>query len=1168
MLTDSNIRRLTAINSIESLLEFLREDLKWEIDDPDPDVAANEFTPEELGLKEEHIPKINAIYQIRPVTSQQPWGIFFIDFENKKLPITIMRRILNQLVIKKRGTSSVGKGWDTGDLLFMTTYGESGSDPDVAFAHFHTQEGDLPTLRVMEWHKEDNPAKLKSTYEALKTGLGWPPDTDNQAAWREQWKSPFRHKVGHTIKTAKALAEKLAELSKNIKEACQVQLDAETEKGQITKLYHAFKEALVHDLKPEDFADTFAQTITYGLFSAAVSRRAPEDKGSKSLTTETMAQLVPETSPFLKEVLETFLDVGGRKGGVDFDLLGVQDVVELLRSDETDMQAILADFGSKRENHDPVIHFYEDYLAAFNKKKKVERGVFYTPQPVVSYIVRSVHELLQTEFGLEDGLASTTTWGEMAEKNPNIEIPENTDPDDPFVVILDPATGTATFLVEVIDVIWNHLRQKWKTDPDTCVRMLRQQPGNFKTIDSFESFWNAYVPDHLLTRLFGYELMMAPYAIAHMKVGLKLGETGYNFASSQRVWICLTNALEPPTEVQARLTLDWEALAHEATAVNAVKEGKQFTIIIGNPPYAQYSMNMDDASKQHIQKFRFANGRRIRARNMLQLERNLNDDYVKFIGFSTALLPKDAGLIGMVTNRMYLESESLVGLREWVNRHFDKLWFLDLWGSSEESRRIERLQQDESVFDILQGVAICLLVKHNAESVSHHVSSQELIGSRNEKYLRLQNELCFADTGWLTITPSPDQWILHRNSDVQENDIISYTLPQIFPSYSTLVASNRDPLVVSFDKEEVITTVEAIRSYQGSNEAWANHFGITMKAGWNINSARSRLATFQDVRPLVTTIEYRPYDRRWIFFDSSLVWQTAPVVSKNIIDRPSNLILISLGKNRSETLGGQWVTETIADKSVVSTRDNASGFPLYVFKDGGDLGFDCDIALPNIDPSFVRHLGEVLKLSPSSPNVLPEEITPENILHYVYSVLHSLRYRTHFSTSIKEGFPPIPLAQAYQLFDSLATLGNQLVSTHLMKNPAIWTPTCDFFGANKQIGSVTWTPENLGTIWINSSGPMKKPQPEDSGFRPVSRDIWDFKIGGYQVCEKWLKDRGPKKGKPGRILTQEDIEHYQKIVAAISETIRIMKEIDEVIEQHGGWPGAFQTGNEPSPTTE
>ena len=326
------------------------------------------------------------------------------------------------------------------------------------------------------------------------------------------------------------------------------------------RLHKAFQTALIHDLSEADFADTYAQTITYGLLTAAISRTDMEGgQFGTALAADNVTEMVP-TNPFLREMLQTFLHADGNQGGINFDELGVQDVVELLRGDETDLPAILRNFGNRSPGEDPVIYFYEHFLNAYDKKLKIQRGVFYTPKPVVSYIVRGVHELLQKEFGIEDGLASTISWGEMIQRNPGIKIPEGVLPDSPFVQILDPATGTATFLVEVIEVIFKTLTNKWEKQHLSKSAQL--------------TAWNEYVPRNLLPRLYGYELMMAPYAIAHMKIGLKLYETGYHFENMERARVYLTNTLKPPSDDDKQMVFSFDvpALAHEAQAVNEVKE--------------------------------------------------------------------------------------------------------------------------------------------------------------------------------------------------------------------------------------------------------------------------------------------------------------------------------------------------------------------------------------------------------------------------------------------------------------------------------------------------------------------------------------------------------------------------------------------------------------------
>jgi predicted helicase len=751
----------------------------------------------------------------------------------------------------------------------------------------------------------------------------------------------------------------------------------------------AFQTALVHDLDEAGFADMYAQTIAYGLLSARITD--PERRSADDLASHM------RTNPFLKELMETFLHVGGRRGttggqGIDFDELGVSEVLDLM--DHANMEAVVCDFGDRNPQEDPVIHFYEHFLAAYDKKQKVSRGVFYTPRPVVSYIVRSVDELLRTEFGLEDGFADTTTWGEMVKRCPpsptgtggggeGLKIPDGTSPDQTFVQILDPATGTGTFLVEVIDLIHKTLVAKWKA-----------QGQSDKKIDAL---WNEYVPKHLLPRLHGYELLMAPYAIAHLKIGLKLYETGYRFGSDERARVFLTNALEPPTDIQFRITA-LPALAHEAQAVNEIKRKQRFTSVIGNPPYSQYSMNLNDEAKAHIEKFRYANGQRIRARNALQLERNLNDDYVKFLGFSSGLLPPSTGILGMITNRMYLDSESLVGLREWFATNFEQILVLDLWGSSEEARRVARLAEDENVFDILQGVAVSFFVRRRSTGGGPcRVVAREVVGKREEKYQLLVENLRLGESAWKKTRPSPEAWWLHRIMDSGPASR-EFTLSDIFPHFSTLVASNRDHLVVGMDPDIVLRNVAAVKTFQGANEELARQVNITLKAGWNITAARKKLKDIRDLSECIASIEYRPFDRRWIFFHPTLVWQTAPVISVNVMKDSPNRVLISLGKNRAETLNGQWVSNRLADKSVVSTRDNASGFPLYLHLADGGLRFSEETRLPNLSTDFLKHLSARLNVGQSGPFGLPNGVSPEQILHYIYALLFSPGYRSRYAT--------------------------------------------------------------------------------------------------------------------------------------------------------------------------
>ena len=419
----------------------------------------------------------------------------------------------------------------------------------------------------------------------------------------EQWRAAFSLRHREVITTSRDLSIRLAELARTIRERIKNVLKIETEEGRITKLMKVFQEALVHDLDAYGFADMYAQTIAYGLLSMRIDN--PQGKRTNDLT-EHM-----RTTPFLRNLMEAFLQVGDRRDKtgevqIDFDELGVAEVVELL--DNANMEAVIRDFGDSNPNEDPVIHFYELFLKEYDAKKRMQRGVFYTPRPVVSYIIRSVHELLRTEFGLNDGLADISTWGEIKERYTNLKIPEGVSIYQDFVQILDPAAGTGTFLVEVIDVIHKTLVRKWEA----------QGCGS----EQIGLLWNEYVPKHLLTRLHGYELLMAPYAIAHLKISLKLYETGYRFGSDERVRVYLTNALESKSMfADAGVANLYELLACEAYAVNEIKQKRRFTVIVGNPPYAIHSGNLSDSVRKIVGRYHYCAGEAIRERGALQFEK-------------------------------------------------------------------------------------------------------------------------------------------------------------------------------------------------------------------------------------------------------------------------------------------------------------------------------------------------------------------------------------------------------------------------------------------------------------------------------------------------------------------------------------------------------------------
>ncbi len=503
-MSDISAAQLARVTSFPKLIELLRDELDWPIKETHEfEEIVFEYDASDLGLKSDEIAKVREIHQLRPLVTGQTWGIFFISFEEKTVSVTVLRRILRALVVKKRADAQTPdrQAWHLNDLIFVTNFGRTG-EREIAFAHFSDTAGDLPVLNVLGWNARDTELKNEHVGHVLSTRLRWPDDPANQKVWRETWSAAFELRLGEVAKTSQDLARQLALLASNIRASANELLAAETDRGPMRQLLGAFRKNLIHDLDEDGFADMFAQTISYGLLAAKISRPGAD------LVADNLADMIPKTNPFLKELFANFLKIGGRdtRQAMDFDELGVRNVVDMLNVAK--MDAVLRDFGDRNPKEDPVIHFYELFLKEYDPKKRMQRGVFYTPRPVVNFIVRGVDEILRTEFGLPLGLADTTTWGELAARNDKIIVPKHVDAAQPFVQLLDPATGTGTFLVEVIDLIHKRMEQHWADQGRSAAEI--------------KAAWNAYVPAHLLPRLTAFELMMAPYAIAHMKVGLKL----------------------------------------------------------------------------------------------------------------------------------------------------------------------------------------------------------------------------------------------------------------------------------------------------------------------------------------------------------------------------------------------------------------------------------------------------------------------------------------------------------------------------------------------------------------------------------------------------------------------------------------------------------------------
>lgn len=1165
-MTDITAEELAKVNSFPRLVELLRDKLEWPIpDDYGLEDVVFEYEPRELGLKDEDAAKLREIHQLRPLVTNQPWGIFFLSFEDKTMSVTVLRRILRALVVSKRGESKGAEraAWDKSDLIFAANFGKSG-ERELAFVHFSdgAETGDLPVMKVLGWNAKDT--KLHNEYAAkmLTSRLAWPDDASDDTAWRKQWSSAFE--IGHrqVIRTSRDLALHLAGLATQIRARANELLEAEADDGPMRTMLEAFRKNLIHDLDEDGFADMFAQTICYGMLAAAISRE------SGALVADNMADMVPRTNPFLKELFANFLKLGGRdkRSNLDFDELGVRDVIEILQDKRTDMPAVLRDFGDRNPKEDPVIHFYELFLKEYDPAKRMQRGVFYTPRPVVNFIVRGVDEILRTEFDLPLGLADTTTWGELAARKDKITIPDHIDPDKPFVQILDPATGTGTFLVEVIELIHKRVVEHWK--------------GEGRSKAEIAEAWNEYVPAHLLPRLTAFELMMAPYAIAHMKVGLKLSETGYKFGSNERARIFLTNALEPPRDLDLEERMHSQALAHEADQANRAKDSAPITVVIGNPPYSVKSFNMGPWITQICELYK---------ENVRQEESQiqaLSNDYIKFLRIGQYHIDKSGlGIMSLITGHGYMLGTQPRDMRRALFRSFCEIRAINLNGSV---RRNDVGGVDEPVFEIMTGVGIGVFAK-TPRKLEPRATYESWEGSFDAKMDRLLSTSLDGMPA-SSVRGSKPNYYFWKAGDL-ESEYQSYIeIPQFFGTgnrakdkeiyWATGYSSRHDGFAISFSANEVLAKIRALADAEDFAEI-DDLYGVCGTKHWDFDDARkfAKGVVLDDVED----VYYRPFDFRCSILNENVIAELREKVMSNF-DGIENLALVSSRAVNDLKYRHVLVSEKPVDKIFLSskTSTNAYFFPIWLkqpdessgrrsnFNHSSGEKFADSISLfysDGIPRGEQQSMGKDYRYQKAEQiglldqpwdgrGDLEKDFGPRDLFDWIYAILHAPSYRSRYAEFLKSDFPRIPTPGSRALFVDLVPLGRELVALHLLKPdeaPVLKTPEIRFCGSGEARVAKGYPEYENGKVKINAS----------RWFEDVPKTTYEFHVGGYQPCEKWLKDRAAKGGKKqsdGRVLTDDDVLHYRRMVTALTETRRIMAEIDKVIETHGGWPGAFKVG--------
>lgn len=925
---------------------------------------------------------------------------------------------------------------------------------------------------------------------------------------------------GQTINSPATLARMMAAKARMMADVIAEALEQDAKSDETSELENylqGFREHLLHDLDKKTFADLYAQTLAYGMFAARLYDTTPE-----TFDRSEAARLLPKSNPFLRNLFTT---ISGER--LDARIIWIVDALaDIFRV--ADIADILKNFGKATQTADPFIHFYETFLSEYDPKLREINGVWYTPQAAVQFIVRATDHALKNHLDIPQGLRdnSKTTI--------KIQVPAakqtkgggrktvSADKEIHRLQILDPATGTGTFLAEII----RHIHQSYAAQ---------------------QGLWQSYAEQDLIPRLNGFELMMASYAVAHLKLDLVLQETGYRQPEKPRRFnVFLADSLEEHHPDTNTLFAQW--LAAEANEANAVKRDTPVMVVLGNPPYYGESQNKGAWIMDLMEDYKQEpdGSGRLKERN----SKWLNNDYIKFIRAAQHYIAKNgSGILAFINSNSYLDGLIHRGMRHNLIQTYDHIYILNLHGNSKKKETAPDGGKDENVFDITEGVCINLFVKtpgKKKKDTSAQIHYCDLYGRRQDKYAFLQHET-LDSIPWQTLVPqAPDYFFVPQQADSQTRQdwLKGIELDKLFPVNSVGIVTAKDSVLIAENKKNLLEQV-------------SDYYGIEADEDY----ARK--------------ISYRPFDTRWVYFDTDKVERSREKVMQHLSGR-ENIGLI-VGRQGQVVGNMPWNLSFVISNQIIDFnvyyRGGGQIFPLYLYSEQGSLnnGF---IHRPNINPAQLQSLcnqtglayrpapdaeAQTLPQSSLRPKEVPvgktskaktdaadfnaaqpDSFTPETLLDYIYAVLHSPAYRRRYAEFLKSGFPRIPNPENRNEFLRLAAIGSELRQWHTLQHPkadiACFITAFDSPEPNMQVDKPRYTPDpqnpNSGSVFWNAT----------TGIQNVPAAAWQFYIGGYQPAQKWLKDR------KGQTLTAAGIEHYQKIILALTRTVELMQQIDEAAQ--------------------
>lgn len=903
---------------------------------------------------------------------------------------------------------------------------------------------------------------------------GIPPPAENIQKFLDLLQKFFGFSLP-TIRNASELAKELAKRTRFLRDEV-ITLEIEQHhkgKGELYGFYETFKKFLIANLSEKDFADLFSQTITYGLFAART-------RSINGFNRKLAYDLIPKTIGILRNIFK-FVSQGDLPQNME---VMIDDIAEVLNV--TDVKNILQQYYQVGKGEDPIVHFYETFLTAYDPATREKRGVYYTPQSVVRYIVRSVHSILKSHFRMSDGLA------------------------DEGVTLLDPAGGTLTFPAEAIKLAVQEYTNKYGE-------------GGIERL----------ISNQILKNFYAFELMMAPYAIGHIKISFLLEELGHTLRDDERFKLYLTNTLDME-DLQMTQIPGLQSLSEESHEAGKIKKDEPLLVIIGNPPYSGISSNMtqwqQDLVKKNMdgaQSYYEIDGKKLEEKKLW-----LQDDYVKFIRFAQWKIHKAGrGIVAMITNHSYLDNPTFRGMRQSLMKTFNEIYIVDLHGNSLKKETSPDGDKDVNVFDIQQGVAIAIFVKISEEKsckIYHH----DLFGSRENKYNWL-NENEFKISDYQLLNPkTPWYFFIKRNTAGIEYYLDWMKVNEIFPINVTGIVTARDNLAIDFNLNDLALKINQFRDINIPDELIREIYGLPDNYQWKLNEQRILFRKVLNWKEQITKILYRPFDIRFICYQENIVFRTRRDIMQNMKYPNLGFCFIRQYSGNSNYSHAFITDKMIDNRTFFSSKGIIQEAPLYIYQ-SQQRGKNSNIMMnllfedasdyfakrPNIDNKTFEILETAYKTKP----------TPEQILYYCYAILYSNIYREKYAEYLKIDFPRIPFTSDFNTFVSLSKNGEKLTQLHLLTHKSLENPIVKFRGKGDFIIEKTEFKELSQLLYIN----------ENNYFDGITIEMWEYQIGGYQIAKKWLDWR---KGR------EVETKTYCRILTAIAETIKLQSEIDIAFE--------------------